>query len=130
MRVLVDTSVWVAHFKQRDAHLVTLLESGLVVCHPHVVVEVACGTPPARSAIVSMMATLDSLPAASHSELLLLIERRRLFGRGGGFVEVSLLASALLSDQVRVWTHDRRLGTLADAVGRRYGPPLPASSTG
>lgn len=123
MRVLVDTSVWVAHFRQRDAHLVALLESALVVCHPYVVVEVACGTPPARSAVVSMMATLDSVSVAHHSELILFIERRRLFGRGCGFVDVSLLASALLSDQVRLWTHDRRLAALADEVGRRYEPP-------
>lgn len=49
MTVLVDTSVWVGHFKQRDGQLVALLEAGLVACHPYVVVEVACGTPPGRS---------------------------------------------------------------------------------
>lgn len=124
MRVLVDTSVWVAHFRQRDAHLVTLLERGLVLCHPHVVVEVACGTPPARNAIVSMMATLDSVPVAHQAELLAFIERRHLCGRGCGFVDMSLLAAAFLSDQAHIWTHDRRLAALADELGRRYRPPL------
>lgn len=130
MRVLVDTSVWVAHFKQRDPHLVTLLESGLVLCHPYVVVEVACGTPPSRSAIVSMMTRLDSVPVANQAELLAFIERRRLFGRGCGFVDVSLLASALLSDQARIWTHDRRLVVLANELGRAYVPPSSGSSEG
>lgn len=124
MRVLVDTSVWVAHFKQRNEHLVSLLESGLVVCHPYVVVEVACGTPPSRSAIVSMLATLDSVSVASSTEVLAFIEQRKLFGRGCGFVDVSLLASALLSGQVHIWTHDRRLTTLAGEIGRSYLPPV------
>jgi len=128
MRVLVDTSVWVTHFKRRDEHLVKLLESGLVLCHPYVVVEVACGTPPARNAIVSMMASLDSVPVANQVELLELVERQRLFGRGCGFVDVSLLAAALLSSQAHIWTLDRRLAVLADVMGRRYFPPMGAAS--
>lgn len=128
MRVLVDTSVWVAHFRQRNDHLVALLESALVLCHPYVVAEVACGTPPARHAIVSMLATLDTVPVANQVELLALIERRRFFGRGCGFVDVSLLASALLSDQASIWTHDRRRAMLADELGRRYLPPVGAAS--
>ena len=43
--MLVDTSVWVSHFKQANPQLVDLLEAGVVLCHPHVVVEIACGTP-------------------------------------------------------------------------------------
>ncbi len=128
MRVLVDTSVWVAHFRQRNDHLVALLESALVLCHPYVVAEVACGTPPSRNAIVSMLATLDTVPVANQSELLALIERQRLFGRGCGFVDVSLLASALLSFQALVWTYDRRLATLADEVGRCYRLKTSSSS--
>lgn len=129
MRVLVDTSVWVAHFKRRDEHLVKLLESGLVLCHPYVVVEVACGTPPARKAIVSMIAALDSVPVANQVELLGLVERQRLFGRGCGFVDVSLLAAAFLSSQAHIWTLDRGLAALADVMGRRYFPPMGAAST-
>lgn len=65
MNVLVDTSVWVAHFKQRDERLVALLEAGLVVCHPHVVVEVACGTPPSRRAVIALLSDLESVPVAT-----------------------------------------------------------------
>ncbi|MCB2008973.1 MAG: type II toxin-antitoxin system VapC family toxin [Rhodoferax sp.] len=128
MRVLVDTSVWVAHFKQRDNHLVSLLEIGLVVCHPYVVVEVACGTPPARNAVVSMLATLDSIAVAHQAELLSFIERRRLFGRGCGFVDLSLLAAAMLSGQARIWTRDLRLAALADEMDCRYLPHEGAAS--
>lgn len=102
MNVLVDTSVWVSHFKQRNERLVALLEAGRVVCHPYVVMEVACGTPPNRRAIVAILAELESAPLATLEEILELIERRSLYGRGCGFVDMSLLASALLSDQTLI----------------------------
>ena len=86
MNVLVDTSVWVGHFKQVNEHLVALLEQGRVVCHPHVVLEVACGTPPRRSLIIDLLSGLDSVTVATLAEVRLLIERRRLHGRGCGFL--------------------------------------------
>lgn len=124
MNVLVDTSVWVEHFKRRNERLVTLLEAGVVVCHPHVVVEVACGTPPDRRFVIELLAALDSLPVATPSELLALIERRALFGRGCGFVDVSLLASALLGDRALLWTLDKRLDAVAAELGSAYRPAL------
>ena len=67
-----------------------------------------------------MLGALESVPVATTDELLALIERRSLFGRGCGFIDVSLLASALLSDTTRVWTLDRRLETVAAEWGRSY----------
>lgn len=124
MNVLVDTSVWVGHFKQRDERLVSLLKSGLVVCHPHVVVEVACGTPPHRSQVIGMLSSLQSAPVATAGELLSLIDQRSLFGRGCGFVDVNLLASALLGVQTMLWTLDKRLESAATEIGRAYRPAL------
>ena len=126
MKVLVDTSVWVGHFKQRNERLVALLEAGVVICHPYVVVEVACGTPPSRRAIVAMLGELDYAPVATTHEVLQMIERRSLFGRGCGFVDMSLLASTLLSDQALIWTLDKRLESVADALNRAYRPALHA----
>ena len=124
MNVLVDTSVWVSHFKQRNDRLVALLEAGLIVCHPHVVVEVACGTPPSRRAVLDMLAELECAPVATHQELLELIEHRAFHGRGCGFVDVSLLASALLGDKTLVWTLDKRLEAVAVEMGRAWRPAL------
>ena len=76
----------------------SLLDDGLVVCHPHVVVEMACGTPPARRIVIDMLAELESLPVATPPALLELIERRGLHGRGCGFVDVNLLASAMFTE--------------------------------
>lgn len=124
MNVLVDTSVWAGHFKQRNDRLVTLLEADLVVCHPNVVVEIACGTPPNRRDVIEMLQELESAPVATPSELLALIDRRTLQGRGCGYVDVSLLASALLGDQTLLWTLDRRLDGVAAELGRAYRPAL------
>ena len=124
MKVLVDTSVWVGHFKQRDEQLVALLQAGLVACHPYVVVEVACGTPPHRREVIDMLRELESVPVATDDELLAFLQQRALFGRGCGYVDVSLLASALLSDQTLLWTLDKRLAAIATELGRAYRPAL------
>ena len=124
MSVLVDSSVWVGHFKQRNERLVALLEAGRVVCHPHVVVEVACGTPPSRRMVISMLKELEQVPVTTTDELLIFIERRAVWGRGCGFVDLSLLASALLSDQTLIWTVDQRLQAVAADLGRSYRPAL------
>lgn len=120
MSVLVDTSVWVAHFKRANEQLIALLDAGLVVCHPHVIVEVACGTPPNRRAVIALLAQLESVPVATHNELLEFVERHALGNRGCGFVDVSLLASTLLSEKTMLWTLDKRLETVAAKLGRRY----------
>lgn len=124
MKVLVDTSVWVGHFNQRDEQLVALLEAGLVVCHPYAVVEVACGTPPHRTEIIDRLRELESVQVATPDELIVLLQRRALFGRGCGFVDVGLLASVLLSDQTLLWTLDKRLEAVAADIGRAYRPSL------
>ena len=124
MKVLVDTSVWVGHFKQRDQQLVALLQAGLVTCHPYVVLEVTCGSPPRRRDVIDMLRELESAQVATVDELLAFIQQRALFGRGCGYVDVSLLASALLSDQTLLWTLDKRLGAVAAELGRAYRPPL------
>ena len=122
MRVLVDSSVWVGHFKQRNAHLVSLLEAGWVVCHPYVVVEVACGTPPRRSQVIALLRGIDSVPVAAPDELLALLQRRALYGRGCGLVDIGLLASVLIDRQTLLWTQDRRLDGAAAELGRAYRP--------
>ena len=126
MNVLVDTSVWVGHFRQRNDRLVALLEAGLVVCHPYVVLEVACGTPPRRQSVIELLHELESVPVATTQEVLSLIEQRGLHGRGCGFVDMSLLASALLGARTQLWTLDKRLQSLALGLGLAYQPVLHA----
>ena len=124
MNVLVDTSVWVSHFKQKNQHLVALLQDGMVVCHPYVVAEIACGTPPNRRAIIGMLAELESAPVATQTELLAMLEIQRLYGRGCGLVDMSLLASALLGSGALLWTLDKRLEQVASELNKAYRPTL------
>lgn len=126
MNVLVDSSIWVGHFKQRNERLVALLEAGAVISHPYVVAEVACGTPPSRRAIIDMLGELEQAPVATHDELLTLLEARQLYGRGCGLVDISLLASTLISERTWLWTADRKLEALATELGKAYRPPLHA----
>ncbi len=114
--ILVDTSVWVRHLREGDPQLTTALERAEVWTHPWVIGELACGRLSDRATILGHLRALPSTPVADVDEALTLIERRSLMGRGIGWVDVQLLASALLAG-VRVWTLDRRLAVVAAELG-------------
>jgi len=114
--ILVDTSVWVDHLKRGDAGLARHLEAGVVLTHAFVIGEIACGLPPRRAQTLSLMKALKAAPVAEHLEVLEFIERHRLSGRGIGYVDVHLLASAALAD-ARLWTRDKRLSAVATEMG-------------
>ncbi|MFN3439742.1 MAG: type II toxin-antitoxin system VapC family toxin [Acidovorax sp.] len=116
-RVLVDTSVWVDHFRQRNAPLVALLAQDVVLMHPLVLGELACGTPPSRAQTLADLQRLQATQQATVREVIALVERGRLFGLGCGLVDLSLLASALMTPGATLWTLDRRLAALAERFG-------------
>jgi predicted nucleic acid-binding protein len=112
--VLADTSVWVAHFRSADRVLQLLLENDQVLCHPLIVLELACGTPPApRAQTLSELRALRRSVVATTDEAMALIERHRLHGSGCGAVDLALLASARLTPGATLWTLDARLVELA-----------------
>jgi predicted nucleic acid-binding protein len=111
--ILVDTSVWIGHLRRTDKRLVELLEAGGVLTHPLVIGELACGNLPRREEMLSLLEQLPAAPVATDAEALTLIERHRLMGRGIGYIDVHLLAAALLGRDVRVWTEDARLAAAA-----------------
>jgi len=110
--VLVDTSVWVDHFRRGLPELARLLETGSVVCHPFIVGELACGNLKNRREILELLQTLCTCPVASHEEVLHFIESHHLMGCGLGYVDVHLLASARLSG-IPLWTLDHPLTVAA-----------------
>ncbi|MBV8623838.1 MAG: PIN domain-containing protein [Herbaspirillum sp.] len=119
--VLVDTSVWVAHFRQRSETLVSLLQLDVALTHPMVLLELACGTPPApRERTLRNVGLLRKTLQAAPHEVMALIERERLHGLGCGLVDVSLLASTLMTPGAALWTLDRRLADLAARFGILY----------
>lgn len=113
--LLVDTSVWVFHFREGNAELANLLNNGEVVCHPFVVGELACGNPKNRNEILSLLQSLPMSIQAEHEEVLELIERNQLMGKGLGYVDIHLIASAMLTG-ISIWTHDKKLEQAANAL--------------
>ncbi len=124
--VLADTSVWVNHFRRTNRRLHTLLAGDQIVCHPLIVIELACGTPPAPR--VRTLADLQRLRCgvvATTSEILELVEAHELFDSGCGAVDIAWLASALLTNDTLLWTLDKNLDALARRLGVSYSPISP-----
>lgn len=115
--VLVDTSVWVDHFRRRNEALVGLLARDLVLMHPMVLGELACGTPPERSRTLVDLADLRPAQQASLREVMAFIDREQLYGLGCGLIDLTLLASTRLTASAVLWTLDRRLAALAARQG-------------
>ncbi len=115
MSVLIDTSVWVHHFKQSNEALIHLLAMDLAITHPMVVAELACGTPPApRARTLSDIGLLQFSKQATLDEVLSFIEREKLYGLGCGLVDMILLASTVITPGAVIWTLDKRLSRLAE----------------
>lgn len=122
--ILVDTFIWVEHLRRVLPRLVTLLQDGEVLIHPWVIGELACGNLRHRAQVLELLQGLPVAMVASDAEVLHLIERDRLMGRGIGYVDAHLLASARLS-HCRLWTQDRRLADVAQEQGLAAGAPGP-----
>lgn len=117
--VLVDTSVWVSHFKDGNPQLEALLMKGRVVCHPFIIGELACGNLKNRKEILSLLEALPTTTTADHKEVLYFIEQHQLMGIGLGYVDVHLLASARLS-RIPFWTRDKKLTEAAVKLNASY----------
>jgi predicted nucleic acid-binding protein len=119
--VLVDTSIWVGHFRRANPLLRSLLENDRVLCHPLILLELACGTPPApRERTLGDLKLLRQTKLATIGETMSLVEAKKLYDAGCGAVDVMLLASALLTPDTRLWTVDRNLEALAVRLGAAF----------
>lgn len=117
--ILVDTSVWIDHLRRRDDHLVFSLLAGLVLIHPWVIGELACGSLKDRAQVLDLLRSLPFCPVAFEDEVLLFIEQNNLMARGIGYVDIHLLASTKLSG-MRLWTRDKRLVVVAKEMNIAY----------
>lgn len=117
--VLVDTSVWVAHLRDGNVGLETLLNNGQVVCHLFIVGELACGNLKNRAEILSLLQALPMASFLEHAEVIQFIGHYTLMGKGLGYIDMHLLASALLTG-IPLWTLDRRLHEASSKLGIGY----------
>jgi hypothetical protein len=117
--ILVDTSVWINHFRRTNTELAANLNTGSVACHPFIVGELACGNLKNREEVLELFQSLPSSPTVESDEVLTFIETNSLMGKGLGYVDVHLLASALLAG-IALWTSDRRLRKASQELGISY----------
>jgi predicted nucleic acid-binding protein len=113
--VIVDTSIWVSHLRQGSRQLEKLLMDAEVMSHPFIIGELACGNLKNRNEIMSLLQSLPMAPTIEFDEFLFFIDRNHLMGKGVGFVDVHLLASAQLMG-ILLWTADKRLKSAADLL--------------
>ncbi|MBA4390798.1 MAG: VapC toxin family PIN domain ribonuclease [Syntrophus sp. (in: bacteria)] len=117
--VLVDTSVWVSHLREGNEELVSLLNNGDVMCHPFIMGELACGNIKNRAVILSLLQLLPMAVQVENEEVLQFIEGNSLMGKGLGYVDIHLSASAVLSG-VPIWTLDKSLAKIVEKLNIDY----------
>lgn len=111
--IIVDSSIWIDHLRSPDAQLAEIAKRQLIRMHPFVLAEIALGNPPYRTRLLRNLSRLLPARVASTDDVLELVEREAIYGKGLGFVDVHLLASARITPGTSVWTRDRRLRDIA-----------------
>jgi predicted nucleic acid-binding protein len=122
--VLVDTSVWIRFLANRAPYapeLDLLLSRDEVAGHDLISGELLIGDPGGREALLSGYEAMPSLDPVPHEEVVMLVRSYGLHGRGIGWIDAHLLASALVAG-VPLWTADARLARIAGELGAGYFP--------
>lgn len=115
--ILVDTSIWIRHFRQATEALLQALEDGRVFAHDFVIGELVLGALHPRAHVIGELNELPKIMRADNKEVMALIEAAGLSGSGIGYIDAHLLASLRLHPQSALWTGELRL----IAAARRCG---------
>ncbi len=115
--ILADTSVWVDHFRKKDAELYRQLQRNNISIHPFVVTELVLGNLPKRQKTIAYLDLLPMAKVAQMGEVRRMVEAHALFQRGIGFVEAHLIASTLITPHTVLWSRDKRLRGIAKTFG-------------
>jgi predicted nucleic acid-binding protein len=121
--ILVDTSVWIRFFANKEPHrsgLDRLLAKGEVLGHEFVIGELLMGDRGGRSKLLAAYSLMQQARCVPHEEVFKLVQTRRFHGRGVGWIDIHLLASAVL-ERASLWTADPRLAQLASEMHSSYG---------
>jgi predicted nucleic acid-binding protein len=122
MKVLVDTSVWINHFRISNPLLSRLLEDGQVLIHPLILGELACGNFKERAVVLRFLRDLPMAKEVTVEETLAMVEERKCHGNGVGLIDFMILAATLITPEAMLWTDDKRLGQQAELAGKACGP--------
>jgi predicted nucleic acid-binding protein len=122
LSVLVDTSVWIRFLSNQAPfapELDRLLTDDAVAGHEFVYGELLVGDRGGRQKLLTSYALMEQVPAVPHDEVVAFVQARRFHGRGLGWIDAHLLASALVG-RVQIWTADGPLRVVADELGIAY----------
>jgi predicted nucleic acid-binding protein len=114
--ILVDTSVWVDHLRNGNARLIELLNEEQVLIHPFIIGELSLGSIKNKSEIMNLLSELPQVPVAEHDEVMAAVTAHQLSGKGVGWVDAHLVASALLA-HAKLLTFDKALSQVSKTIG-------------
>lgn len=114
--ILVDSSVWIQHFKKTDSFLVNSLKEDRVVVHPLIIQEISLGHIKNRELIIELVSYLHIAPTASHQQIQEFILKNKLAGSGVGVIDIHLLYAAVRG-KLSIYTFDKSLNKLSKKFG-------------
>ena len=119
--ILADTSIWIEMFRKGKfkAEMEELVATDQLCIHPFVIAELACGSLPDRQRTLSNLDKLTALPIVRLADVRVMIEARQLWAKGIGLTDAQLIASCLATPGTHLWTLDRPLGRVTEALGIR-----------
>jgi predicted nucleic acid-binding protein len=118
--ILVDTSVWIDHFRNQEPEIVKLLTLNGLLVHPYVVGELIMGNIKPLDKVIALLASLPRVEPVSEAKLYDCVIENGLNGTGLGFVDAHLIASAEHDEGITVWTRDKRLAVQAERLSIPY----------
>lgn len=126
--ILVDTSIWIDHFRHGDTELQQIIEDDRLLCHPAIIGELALGSLRSRNDVINFLTAQREILVATHDEVMVMIDRHSIFSMGIGYTDAHLLASTLLDRRASLWTKDKRLASAAQKAGAAlYSPVNPSN---
>ncbi len=119
--ILADTSIWIEHLRSGNKELRKHLNQGQIVIHPFIIAELALGSLKERAETHALLDLLPQARVAQLNEVRLTIEARRLYNRGIGLIDAHLIASVFINPSTLLWTRDKQLRKVAEALGIHAG---------
>ena len=113
--VVVDTNIWVFHWRHPTRLLTDMVADGEIWTHPIVIGELSMGTLRNREQTLWDLTRLGRPPLATDAETRQMVEARRLWGRGIGWNDAKILASVVIGGCL-LWTRDIRLDEIAEEL--------------
>ena len=126
--ILADTSVWINHLNPKDPRFSiqhserfkVLLNNDLVLGHPMIIRELACGNLKDRKTVLTDLKNLPNASVATDDHVLSFIEQKQLMGRGIGYIDFHLLAATELTRSTELWALNERLMDVATELNLVY----------